>query len=150
MDDAAVVAELERALRATDFAAFAALFAEDALFEYPFEHPAWPAELRGRAAIEEHLVQTRRHLTALIRLTGFESVVHETTEPGVYVLEHEASGVTLATGEPFRFASGIGVVTVRDGKVVRYRDYTNPFGSAKFTGTLPRLVESITAAAAIG
>lgn len=146
MDDSAVVAELERALRATDFAAFAALFADDAVFEYPFEHPSWPPVLRGRPAIEEHLVESRRHLVALIRLTSFESVVHETTEPGVYVLEHEASGVTLATGDAFRFASGIGVVTIRDGKVVRYRDYTNPFGSARVTGTLPRLAEAITAA----
>lgn len=146
MDDAAVLAELDRALRATDFAAFAAMFADDALFEYPFEHPVWPAELRGRAAIAEHLVESRRNITALIRLTGFDSVVHETTEPGVYVLEHEVSGVTLATGDAFRFASGIAVVTIRDGKVVRYRDYTNPFGSAKATGTLSRLVEGITAA----
>jgi ketosteroid isomerase-like protein len=146
MDDKAVLAEMERALRATDFAAFAALFADDALFEYPFEHPVWPSELRGRAAISEHLVESRRNLTALIRLTGFESVAHETTEPGVYVLEHEVSGVRVATGEAFRFASGIAVVTIRDGRVTRYRDYTNPFGSAKAIGTLPHLAEAITAA----
>jgi len=58
-------------------------------------------------------------------------------------LEHEVASVTRATGQPFRFASGVGVVTVRDGAVVRYRDYTNPLGSAAATGLLPELLASL-------
>ncbi len=142
------VAELmgER-LGATDFSGFADLFAEDGVFEYPFENPSWPPVLRGREEIRAHLVESRRGIRSLIELTGFDTVVHETTDPAVLVLEHEVSGRTIATGEAFRFASGVGIVTVRDGQIARYRDYTNPLGAAKVTGRLAELAAGLAARA---
>jgi ketosteroid isomerase-like protein len=136
------IAELMRQrLFQADMAGFADLFAADAVFEYPFEHPAWPPVIHG-------LVETRRYLTSLIEITAFDTVVHETADPEVLVLEQEAAGITKATGRPFRFASGIGVLTVRDGEAVRYRDYTNPLGSAAATGLLPELLAGLAAQAA--
>lgn len=138
------VAELvRRRLSEADFAGFTDLFAADALFEYPFAAPGWPSLLRGREEIRAHLAESRTGLLTLIELTGFTSVVHETTDPEVVVLEFEASGITLATGKPFRFASGVGVMTVRDGEIVRYRDYTNAIGAAAITGSLPDLAARI-------
>ena len=142
-----MAALLEQRLRALDFVGFAELFAEDAVFEYPFEHPAWPASVHGRAAIAEHLAGSRKEIRSLIELTGVETTVHETTDPEVVVLEHVAVGTTVATGQPFRFASGVGVVTVRDGVVVRYRDYTNPLGAAKATGRLTEFAAGIASSA---
>jgi ketosteroid isomerase-like protein len=143
------IAELMRQrLFQADMAGFADLFAADAVFEYPFEHPAWPPVIHGRDAIRDHLVETRRYLTSLIEITAFDTVVHETADPEVLVLEQEAAGITKATGRPFRFASGIGVLTVRDGEAVRYRDYTNPLGSAAATGLLPELLAGLAAQAA--
>lgn len=139
---------IRQRLAAADFAGFADLFADDGVFEYPFVVPGWPPVLHGRAEIREHVVESRRDVRSRIELTGFETTVHETTDPEVVVVEHEASGITVATGEPFRFASGVGVLTVRDGKVVHYRDYANPIGAAIAAGRLPELAAGLAAMAA--
>ena len=142
------IAELMRQrLSQADLAGFADLFAVDAVFEYPFENPGWPAVIHGRHEIRAHLVESRRDIRSLIEITAFDTVVHETADPEVLVLEHEVTGVTKATGQPFRFASGVGVLTVRDGEAVRYRDYTNPLGSAAATGLLPQLLARLAAPA---
>jgi uncharacterized protein len=142
------VAELMRQrLSQADMGGFAELFAADAVFEYPFENPGWPSVIHGRDEIRKHLVESRRDLTSLIEITAFDTVVHETADAEVVVLEHEVAGVTKATGQPFRFASGVGILTVRDGEAVRYRDYTNPLGSAAATGLLPQLLARLAAPA---
>jgi ketosteroid isomerase-like protein len=129
------VAELIRQrLAAVDMAGFSDLFAVDGVFEYPFGFPGAPSVLRGRAEIKAHLVESRRDLGSLIEVDDVTATVHETTDPEVVILETEVTGTTLATGSPFRFVSGVGVVTVRDGDVVGYRDYTNVLGAARITG----------------
>lgn len=122
-----------------DFDGFADLFAPDAVFDYPFGWPGAPSRFSDREALRAHLLESRRDVGSLIEVRGCQSVVHETVDPEVVVLELEVEGVTVATGRPFRFASGISVVTVRGGAVVRYRDYTNPVGAAEVTGRLPAL-----------
>jgi len=41
------------------------------------------------------------------------------------MFEFEPSGVSKDAGEPFRFTSSIGVLAVRDGKIVQWRDVMN-------------------------
>jgi ketosteroid isomerase-like protein len=138
------VAELARQrLAATDMSGFVDLFAEDALFEYPFGYAGWPSELRGRQPIRAHLVESRRDVRSLIEVTEFGAVVHDTTDPAVVIVEWEVAGTTLATGQPFRFPSGVGVITVRDGEITHYRDYTNPLGAAAATGRLAEFAASL-------
>lgn len=123
---AAEIAEsMRRELAETDHVGFSDLFADDAVFEYPFGFPGSPERIRGREAIRDHLVESRRDAAARISVTSFESTVHETSDPEVVFVEFTVSGAVVATGEPFTFASGLGVITARDGKVVRYRDYVN-------------------------
>jgi uncharacterized protein len=38
------------------------------------------------------------------------------------------------------------VMTIRDGHIVHSRDYSDPIVGARITGTLPRLVDALTAA----
>jgi ketosteroid isomerase-like protein len=103
--------------------------------------------IHGRDEIRDHLVETRAHLGNLIEITGVDTVVHDTADLEVVVLELEVAGIRKATGAPFRFASGVGILTVRDGEAVRYRDYTNPLGSAAATGLLPALLAGLAAQA---
>lgn len=142
-----IAERIEKLLLAQDFSGFADLFAADAVFEYPFVAPGWPAELHGREAIRAHVVATRGDIRTRVELTGFRTTVHQTTDPGVVVLEHVASGTTRATGQPFRLNSGVGVLTVRDGEITHYRDYTNPLGAAIAVGRLPELVQALSSAA---
>ncbi|HEX4705528.1 MAG TPA: nuclear transport factor 2 family protein [Pseudonocardiaceae bacterium] len=148
MTSAAEVAELARkSLLAADLSGFTDLFASDAVFEYPFGFLGAPPVLRGREEIRTHLVESRRPVRATIEPTEMASTVHETTNPEVVVVEWELAGTNLATGKPFRFASGVGVMTVHDGEITRYRDYTNPIGAATATGRLPELIAALTARA---
>lgn len=129
------VAELARQrLADADMSGFTDLFAEDALFEYPFGYPGAPDELRGRETIRAHLVESRRDLRSLIEIDEFATVVHDTVDPDVVIVESEVVGTIRSTGQAFRFPSGVGVITVRDGLITRYRDYTNMLGAAAATG----------------
>lgn len=131
------VVELARQrLAAVDMSGFTDLFAADAVFEYPFGYPGAPDVLHGREEIRTHLVESRREVKSLIEVAEVHSVVHETTDPEVVVFELVISGTTLSTGQPFRFASGVEVATVRDGLITHYRDYTNVLGAAQATGRL--------------
>lgn len=138
------IAELARQrLAATDMSGFTDLFAEDGLFEYPFGFPGTPSEIHGREAIRTHLVESRRGVKLLVEVKEFNSVVHDTTDPAVVIVEWDLAGTTLSTGEPFHFSSGVGVITVHDGEITHYRDYTNPLGAAKATGRLAELAASL-------
>jgi uncharacterized protein len=142
------VAELARKrLSQADMSGFTDLFALDAVFEYPFGFLGAPPILRGREEIRAHLVDSRRSLRSAIELTEMTSIVHETTNPEVVVVEWQVAGTNLADGKAFRFDSGVGVITVRDGKITRYRDYTNQIGAATATGRLPQLAAALAAQA---
>ncbi len=142
------VADLvQQRLAAADMSGFADLFATGAVFEYPFGFPGAPSVLHGREALREHLVASRRDIGALIEIGGVTPTVHETTDPEVLVIELEIHGTTLATGQPFRFHSGVEVMRVRDGEIVEYRDYTNVLGAATITGGAGAIVEALLAEA---
>jgi len=59
------------------------------------------------------------------------------------MFEFEPSGVSKDAGEPFRFTSSIGVLAVRDGKIVQWRDVMNFLGAAEATGVTAALAELI-------
>jgi uncharacterized protein len=70
--------------------------------------------------------------------------VHETTDPEVVITEIEHHGHSQAINGPYRMRA-VGVIRVRDGKIVHYRDYMNPLGLAQLTGRLPQLLERVSA-----
>jgi hypothetical protein len=59
-------------------------------------------------------------------LTNLE--MHQTVDPDVAVIEFSVKGRVRETDSPFE-RSYIVVLTVREGLVVRYRDYWNPLES---------------------
>lgn len=134
-----------RRLRAMDMEGFADLLAADVVFEYPFGFPGAPDVLRGREAVRAHLRDSRGDLGTVLRVDDMAVVPHLTTDPEVVVCETEVTGTRLASGERFRFASGVAVITVRNGEIVRYRDYTNVLGAATATGGAGALVSALTA-----
>lgn len=97
-------------------------FADDAVFELPFAPADYPRKLEGRAAIAEYVKDYTKH----IDLTGFpELTVHQALDPAVIVVEALAEGRVIATGNPYQ-VSYVWVITVKNGKIVRQRDYWNP------------------------
>jgi uncharacterized protein len=138
-----VVELIRQRLAAADMSGFADLFAEEGVFEYPFGLPGMPSVVRGREAIRRHVVDSRRDIRTLVSIDGIESTVHRTTDPDVVITESDVVGTTLATGEPFRFRSGVSVVTVRDGEVTHFSDYMNVLGAARITGGRGELVKDV-------
>ena len=103
---------------------FADLFAPDAVIESAFAGPpGTPARLKGREAIREY----SRHLMASpLRLEDLEVVeLYQAQDPEVVIAEMRAKGTVATTGRPFTTTS-VQILRIRDGHIVRSRDFADP------------------------
>ena len=129
---------VERALQLLlnqDMAAFAALWAEDGILEFPFAAPGYPSRIEGRAAVTEYM----RGYPDILQLETIPTpVMHQSVDPEVVIVEFDATGTVVATGAPYRMRY-IAVITVRDGEIQHYRDYWSPLAAAKVLGGTERL-----------
>ncbi|MBL6276558.1 nuclear transport factor 2 family protein [Micromonospora fiedleri] len=105
-----------------DMAGFTALYADDAIMEFPFAPPGWPQRLEGRKAVEAYLDGYTDRLDVQ---RVHDVVVHETTDPDVIVAEMAISGRMVANGEPYTVRY-VAVLTIAGGLIRHYRDYWNP------------------------
>ncbi|MEU8288741.1 nuclear transport factor 2 family protein [Micromonospora sp. NPDC048905] len=118
-----VVEKVLRAGREVDVDTFVALMAPDGYIEWPYRPPGVPARLRGRAEIRRHLTETAG---TFVTFDEYRNVVlHETADPEVVIVEYEAYGNLVVTGQPFE-QTVIAVIRVRNGQILSYRDYLNP------------------------
>lgn len=100
---------------------FVDMLAEDAVMEFPFAPEGLPKRSEGRAAVAEHLQRLAR-LISFDRI-GQASVLAQDGE--TTVLTFEAVGRGLLSGAAYD-QSYLSVIDVRDGRIVRYRDFWNP------------------------
>lgn len=122
-------------LLAHDMAAFAGLWAQDGVLEFPFAAPGYPARVDGRAAIAEYL----RGYPGILDIQEIpEPVLHQSVDPEVVIAEFEAAGTVVATGTPYRMRY-IAVLTVRAGEIQSYRDYWSPLAAAEAMGGAEQL-----------
>jgi ketosteroid isomerase-like protein len=116
---------LERCRRATldrSIEEMGRLYAADAVHEFPFTLPGLPSRLEGRDAIMNWIAEVWRDDS--LRYERYRTLaVHDTGDPDTIVVEQEAVGTSAAVGE---FAlPNIMVLTVRDGRIARLRDYVH-------------------------
>ena len=116
-------------------------YAPEVVIEMPFAVDAlYPPRI---ATTREELRARFRAGTAMRRYKALRNVtIHETSDPEVIIAEYELHGEMTATGEPFsaRYAM---VITIRDGYIVRSRDYTDPIAGARLLGRLPELISAL-------
>jgi ketosteroid isomerase-like protein len=134
----------ERLLRAAISAEpgdMADCYAPAVVIEMPFAvAPLYPAR------IETTREELRARFSAGAAIRRYQRlsdvVIHETADPEVVIAGYELHGELLATAEPFsqRFAM---VMTIRDGQIVRSRDYTSPITGARLLGKVPELVAAL-------
>jgi ketosteroid isomerase-like protein len=94
-------------------------FADDAVFESRYQFPGWPVTIRGRANLMANLAGYGK----TIKLhAGDALVVHRCDDSSVVILEYEVHGRILSTGAPYDNRL-ISVVTIKDRKIVSWRDY---------------------------
>jgi ketosteroid isomerase-like protein len=116
-------------------------YAPEVVIEMPFALDAlYPPRI---ATTREELRARFQAGTAVRRYKALRNVtIHETTDPEVIIAEYELHGEMTGTSEPFsaRYAM---VITIRDGYIVRSRDYADPIAGARLLGRLPELVSAL-------
>lgn len=96
------------------------LFTEDVVFEFPYAPEGLPRCLEGQDALAGHLETLGPLITFGPMLLGD---VH--TDGETVIFEFSCTGSGVRTGAPYDQAY-ISVVTLREGRIARYRDYWNP------------------------
>jgi uncharacterized protein len=103
--------------------------AEDVVIEEPFAPDGRPRRIEGKAAWLAFATKERADLP--FRLDSQRvTAVHETADPQVLVVEYELTGTALASGRTST-APFIGVLRVRDGLVVGWREYQDKAAIAR-------------------
>jgi ketosteroid isomerase-like protein len=118
-----VVEQVLSAGLAMDTERFVSLFAPDGYVEWPYQPAGVPGRVEGRERLREFLTAQAQ---GLVRFDEYrDTVIHETTDPEVVIVEYDVHGTVIPTGAPLHQRI-IAVIRVRDGLVVSYRDYLNP------------------------
>ncbi|MFD7924310.1 nuclear transport factor 2 family protein [Streptomyces sp. NPDC059740] len=140
---AAEIAErLRAAMESKDKHAFVDEFAEDGVYELPFALEGAPSRFEGLETIRPLLTRDNP-MSQLLDIRKVSVDVHQSTDPDVMTVEFTVEGENSASGEPFSFPSSIGVVRVRDGKIVHYRDYPSSLRGAQCAGMLKQYAEML-------
>jgi uncharacterized protein len=140
------VAEQVRRMVAGENVSFADLFAADGVITYPFAPPGMPRELRGREAIRGFFAAARGR--EMLTIEGTDAIVHETSDPEVVITEITHHGWSRAAAKPYRFTA-LGVIRVRDGRIVHYDDYMDPIALSRMLGRTSDLAAALSAEAPV-
>ncbi|MBG0820426.1 nuclear transport factor 2 family protein [Planomonospora sp. ID91781] len=101
---------------------------EDVVLEMPFAAPGRPSRVEGRAAVLAFI--RAGHADLPFRFDDCRALaVHDTTDPHTIVVEYELTATMTATGASAT-APFVGVLTVREGRIARWREYQNPLAVA--------------------
>ncbi len=119
-----VVEQILHASREQDTETFVNLFAADGYIEWPYRPAGIPARVEGRDQIREFLTAQANGLVTFDEYRN--TVIHETTDPEVVIVEYEAHGTVIPTGAPLHQTIIAVFLLIRNGLVVAYRDYLNP------------------------
>ncbi|MEV3920343.1 nuclear transport factor 2 family protein [Actinomadura coerulea] len=99
------------------------LLTDDAVVETPFAPPGHPTRFEGRQRFLDFAAPQRAALP--LRFDDCRTIaVHDTLDPDTIVVEYELTGTNTKTAEQST-AAFIAVLTARDGKVARWREYQN-------------------------
>ena len=98
------------------------LLAEDVVFEYVISVPGYPRRVKGRQKVIDLYSDYDSYMTVR---SADHLCVYRDLAASVVVLEYEVHGESTQTGRPYnnRFIS---IVTVKNGKVTKWRDYLDP------------------------
>ena len=106
------------------------LLADDVIFEYVISVPGYPRRVQGRQSI----IDLYSGYDDYMRVHSADNLrIYRDPEASVAVLEYEVHGESVQTRRPYnnRFVS---IITVKDTKVVHWRDYLDPIAVFEATG----------------
>ncbi|HTA34716.1 MAG TPA: nuclear transport factor 2 family protein [Solirubrobacteraceae bacterium] len=106
------------------------LLADDVIFEYVISVPGYPRRVQGRQSI----IDLYSGYDDYMMVHSADNLrIYRDPKASVVVLEYEVHGESVQTGRPYnnRFVS---IITVKDTKVVHWRDYLDPIAVFEATG----------------
>lgn len=98
------------------------LLADDVVFDFVITVPGYPRHVVGR----DNLIELFRGYGSTFFLDNCDDLrVHHSPSTSTVVLEYSSHGQVVGTGYPYsnRYIS---VVTIKDRKVIQWRDYLDP------------------------
>jgi ketosteroid isomerase-like protein len=101
---------------------WAALFAPDAVLEFPFAPPGVPRRVTGRDALFAHM----SHFPETFDVEFVDLVFHDTVDPSLVIVEFRSTGTARPTGKPYEQTCISVVRTDDDALITHYLDYWNP------------------------
>lgn len=109
------------------------LLAEDVVFEYVISVPGYPRRIQGRRAVADLY---RGYGGGMVLHSADGLAVHRDPATSVVVLEYAVHGRAVHTGRAYdnHFVS---VITVKDRRVTRWRDYLDPVAVFRAIGWPP-------------
>ena len=130
MDHASAAQLLKRSLDtflSKDMKAWSELCDENVVVEFPFAPDGSPAKLEGRQAIYEYL----RNYPNMIDIKDIPaSKIYPTDDPNTAIADWSVTGRVISNGNPYNMSYAT-FVTVRNGLIVRYKEYWNPMAFLK-------------------
>lgn len=102
--------------------AYANLFTEDAVHEYPYAPAPFAKQVEGRDAITAYIANVTQSATQW-NFTNF--TFWTTSDPNTVFVEFEGSALVTATGKRYQQIY-VGRITMREGKIANYREFWNP------------------------
>lgn len=125
-----VVASLDGLVEGTDFFD---IHAEDVVVEYVITVPTYPRRIVGREALAELY---SGYGDSIVQSGSSEVYRYYDSEKSAVVLEYTMHGTVVSTGAPYvnRFVS---VITIKDRKIVHWRDYLDPLAVSAAFGNGP-------------
>jgi ketosteroid isomerase-like protein len=115
------------------------LYAEDTVVEHPMNVPA-PSVLHGREALRRHFDGAR---DMPMDMSAHDIVVHQTTDPETVIGEFEYHVRPHSPDAKEFVVRNIYVLTVRDGLILRSRDYADHLAFAVGMSRLTQLVDTL-------
>lgn len=109
------------------------IHAEDVVVEFIITVPDYPRRIVGREALAELYSD---YSDSIVQSHGSDVYRYYDPEKSVVILEYTMHGTVVRTGAPYlnRFVS---VITVRDRKIVHWRDYLDPLAVFAAFGSPP-------------
>ena len=109
------------------------IHADDVVVEYIITVPDYPRRIVGREALAELYSD---YGESIVQSGSSDVHRYHDAEQSVVVLEYTIHGTVVSTGAPYlnRFIS---VITVKDRKIVHWRDYLDPLAVFAAFGTTP-------------
>ncbi|HEX3792924.1 MAG TPA: nuclear transport factor 2 family protein [Acidimicrobiales bacterium] len=106
------------------------LLADNVVFEYVISVPDYPRRVEGRRSI----IDLYGGYDDYMKIHNANNLhVYRDLEASVVILEYEVHGESVQTGRPYN-NHFVSIITVKDHKVARWRDYLDPIEIFEATG----------------